>query len=50
MVLKQELATAIREVFQWFNANKLSTNLTKRHILCKNTTNTPANLNSIKIK
>ena len=29
MVLKQEITTAIREVFQWFNANKLSANLTK---------------------
>ena len=51
MVLKQEITTAIREVFQWFNANKLSTNLTKTsYTVFKNATNTPAYLNSIKIE
>ena len=51
MVLKQETTTAIREVFQWFNANKLSANLTKTsYTVFKNTTNTPAYLNSIKIE
>ena len=43
--------TAIREVFQWFNANKLSANLTKTsYTVFKNATNTPAYLNSIKIE
>ena len=51
MVLKQEITTAIREVFQWFNANKLSANLTKTsYTVFKNATNTPAYLNSIKIE
>ena len=51
MVLKQEITTAIREIFQWFNANKLSANLIKTsYTVFKNTTNTPAYLNSIKIE
>ena len=51
MVLKQEITTAIREVFQWFHANKLSANLTKTsYTVFKNATNTPAYLNSIKIE